>query len=94
MTTVDNSSVDDHGQDRVRDLACVPSPLEEPIQADTQTPALSLPEVTSRSVLRKSTIYALMRDGRFPHCKISARGVRWLEHEIEQFLRGPNDDRG
>ena len=97
MTTVDDLSVDSHDldHDRDRDLASVPSPIEEPIEADTQTPGLRLPEVMSRSALRKSTIYALMKDGRFPrNRRISARAVCWLEHEIEEFPRGPDDNRG
>jgi prophage regulatory protein len=56
---------------------------------------LRLPEVMSRSALRKSTIYALMKRGRFPrNRKISTRAVGWVEHEIEEFLRGSHDYRG
>jgi prophage regulatory protein len=95
MTTVDNSAVDGHDHDQDCDLASVPSPSEELIQADTLTAVLRLSEVMSRSHLRKSTIYALMKDGRFPrNRKISARAVGWLEHEIEEFLRGTDDNRG
>ena len=48
---------------------------------------LTRTEVESRVGLTKTTIYRLMRAGRFPEpLKISTRAVRWSAFEIEAWL--------
>ena len=48
---------------------------------------LTRTEVESRVGLTKTTIYRLMRGGRFPEpLKISTRAVRWSASEIEAWL--------
>ena len=48
---------------------------------------LTRTEVESRVGLTKTTIYRLMRAGRFPEpLKISTRAVRWSASEIEAWL--------
>jgi prophage regulatory protein len=49
---------------------------------------LRRPDVTSRTGLSRSTIYALMERGTFPkQVKLGSRAVGWLESEIEDWLR-------
>ena len=44
-------------------------------------------DVEARCGLDRSTIYRLMRKGRFPvPLKIGGRNVRWLSSEIEAYL--------
>ena len=51
---------------------------------------LTRTEVESRVGLTKTTIYRLMRAGRFPEpLKISTRAVRWSASEIEGLARRP-----
>ncbi len=48
---------------------------------------LRLPAVKARTGLSRSTIYAYMRDGRFPQpVAISERCVAWIESEIDAWI--------
>ena len=44
-------------------------------------------QVQARTGLGKSSVYALMAEGKFPKSiKISARAVGWLESDIDDFI--------
>lgn len=46
-----------------------------------------LPEVMQRTGLSRSSVYARMKDGRFPeHRLLGARTAVWVESELEQWL--------
>lgn len=48
---------------------------------------LTRPEVETRCGIARSTIYRLMRAGRFPEpVNVGQRAVRWPEHELEKWL--------
>ena len=48
---------------------------------------LKLPAVIQRTGLSRTTIYALIAQGRFPkQINISERSVGWVAAEIEQWL--------
>ena len=50
---------------------------------------LTLHEVQDKCRLSRSTIYRLMREGRFPlPIRVGPRAVRWLESEIDEYLAG------
>ena len=55
---------------------------------DTMTTRiLRLPDVKTRTGLSRSTIYALIKNKRFPECiNLGARSVGWLESEIEAWI--------
>ena len=45
------------------------------------------PDVESITGLSRSSIYAKMENGTFPHAiKLSERSVGWLEHEVQEWL--------
>lgn len=49
---------------------------------------LRLPDVEAATGIRKSTIYALMRQGKFPACvQVTPRCVAWPESRILQFVQ-------
>jgi prophage regulatory protein len=49
---------------------------------------LRLPEVESSTGLKKSTIYLLMKRGKFPRCvQLTARCVAWPESQVLQFVQ-------
>ena len=51
------------------------------------TTILRLPNVKSRTGLSRSTIYALIKDKRFPkYINLGARSVGWLESEVEGWI--------
>ena len=51
------------------------------------TTILRLPNVKNRTGLSRSTIYALIKDKRFPKCiNLGARSVGWLENEIDEWI--------
>lgn len=55
----------------------------------TKIQFLRLPDVIKMVGLKKSTIYSMMLAGTFPRARhISRRAVGWLEHEIQEFIRG------
>ena len=44
-------------------------------------------EVLARVALSRSSLYGLMKSGKFPKSiKISARAVGWLESDIDSFI--------
>ncbi|MCL6555002.1 MAG: AlpA family transcriptional regulator [Burkholderiales bacterium] len=52
-----------------------------------QTVILRLPELRKRIGLSRSSIYALVRQGKFPRpISLSARAVGWSLAEVEQWL--------
>lgn len=57
-------------------------------QSSQSKPALlRLDDVKARTGLSRSTLYAYMREGRFPSSvTISTRCVAWVESEIEQWI--------
>jgi|PersoiStandDraft_1058852.scaffolds.fasta_scaffold09614_4 prophage regulatory protein len=49
---------------------------------------LRLPEVEAVTGCKKSTIYKLMKDGRFPPCRrITARMAAWPESAVLQWVQ-------
>lgn len=48
---------------------------------------LTLQEIIDKCRLCRSTIYRLMRAGRFPEpIRVGMRSVRWQESEIDEYL--------
>ena len=48
---------------------------------------LALPRVMDRTGLSRSTIYAMIRDHRFPApIKVGTRAIRWRTSTIEQWI--------
>jgi len=48
---------------------------------------LRLPEVESRTGLKRRRIYQLEAAGKFPkHVKVSDRATAWMEHEIDSYI--------
>ncbi len=48
---------------------------------------LRLPDVERQTGLKRSRIYELERDGKFPvRVPISERATGWLEHEIQAYI--------
>ena len=49
---------------------------------------LTVPEVTARTGLCRSTLWKLERDGAFPaRRRLTASRIAWLESEIDEWLR-------
>jgi prophage regulatory protein len=49
--------------------------------------SLRLPQVVVMTGLKKTTIYALQKAGRFPHSvPLTTTAVGWLEAEVEDWL--------
>lgn len=54
---------------------------------NTTTHILRMPNVKSRTGLSRSTIYAMIKDNRFPkYISLGARSVGWLESEIDAWI--------
>lgn len=48
---------------------------------------IKLKEVMAMTGLGRSSVYKFMNEGRFPgSVKLDKRGVRWVEHEIEEWM--------
>lgn len=48
---------------------------------------LRLPEVIKRVGLKRSAIYARMREGRFPKCRtLGTRCAVWIESEVDAWI--------
>lgn len=48
---------------------------------------IRLKEVISKTGLSRSTIYSLIKEGRFPpNVPIGSRSVAWVESEVEKYL--------
>ena len=53
---------------------------------------LRLPQVIKRTGLGRSTIYQLVKDGKFsPPIALSVRAVGWLESDVNAFLQSRVD---
>ena len=49
---------------------------------------LRIPSLTEKTGLGKSTIYQMVKDGRFPkQIKIGLRASGWLESEVDEWIR-------
>ena len=49
---------------------------------------LRLPDVEATTGCKKSTIYKLMKEGKFPPCvRLSARSVGWPESAVLQWVQ-------
>ena len=69
---------------------------ENAMERSTKPPTrlLGVSEVAARTGLSRSTIYDWSADGRFPRpVPLSARAKRWVEAEVEQWLRGRMEKR-
>lgn len=56
--------------------------------SDAPLRILRLAEVTAKVGLRKTQIYGLMKQGKFPKAvELTERCVGWLEHEVDAWLR-------
>ena len=56
---------------------------------------MSLKEVTARTTLSKTSVYELMKDGRFPkQVRLGNRSVAWVESEVEEFISEAINSRG
>jgi len=56
---------------------------------------LRLPEVTKRTGLSRSFVYAEIKDGRFPKpVKITKRTSAWIESEIDEWIERRIAERG
>ena len=54
---------------------------------DFKTSFIRLEQVKARTGLSRSTLYAYIRDGRFPApVSISERCVAWVEDEIDRWM--------
>jgi prophage regulatory protein len=54
---------------------------------EAKTSFIRLEQVKARTGLSRSTVYAYMRDGRFPSpVTISDRYVAWVENEIDAWI--------
>ena len=52
----------------------------------TQT-IIRLPQVKQRTGLSRSTIYALIKDGKFKTpISLGARAVGWLDSDVDEFI--------
>ncbi len=52
-----------------------------------QKTLLRRPDVEQRTGLKRSSIYALMKDGAFPQqVSLGSRAVAWVEEEIEVWI--------
>ncbi|UHQ19405.1 AlpA family transcriptional regulator [Lysobacter sp. KIS68-7] len=48
---------------------------------------LKLPQVTQRTSLSRSHVYALIAEGAFPkQVRLGSRAVGWLESEVDSFI--------
>lgn len=53
----------------------------------SQDRLLTLKDVQDKCRICRSTIYSLMREGRFPlPIRVGPRAVRWKESEIDEYL--------
>lgn len=57
----------------------------------TQSPSINrilrLPDVKVRTGLSRSSIYAFIKDGKFPqHIALGARSVGWYESEVDAWI--------
>jgi prophage regulatory protein len=54
---------------------------------DTSNRILRLPEVMEKTGVRRSSVYAWMKDGSFPkQIKMGMRASGWIEREIDEWI--------
>ena len=54
---------------------------------DASNKLLRLPEVMEKTGVRRSSVYAWMKDGSFPkQIKMSLRASGWIEREIDEWI--------
>ncbi|MBP9536229.1 MAG: helix-turn-helix domain-containing protein [Pseudoxanthomonas sp.] len=61
---------------------------------DAEPQALTIQEVCERTRLSRSTIYSLIKQGRFPRQLKSGRSSRWLRAELADWFVVRAQDRG
>jgi prophage regulatory protein len=62
------------------------------MQKTTDVTLLKMPDVASKTTLKRTLIYKLMRQGQFPkQLKFGARRVAWRLSEINEFIGGRRD---
>jgi len=60
---------------------------EQPNQMSNERCILRLPDVLRRTGYKRTHIYHLMREGKFPkNVRIGARAVGWDSREIDQWV--------
>ena len=65
---------------------------QAPVQRDR---LLRLPEVERISGIRKSTVYGLMAQGKFPRCvQVTPRCVAWAESSVHKWVQDRIADAG
>ncbi|MBZ9939471.1 AlpA family transcriptional regulator [Mesorhizobium sp. BR1-1-16] len=61
----------------------------KPYTTQPRASLIRLEQVKARTCLSRSTIYAYMREGRFPQpVTISDRCVAWIEDEVDAWIAG------
>lgn len=57
------------------------------VDMDTSNRILRLPEVMEKTGVRRSSVYAWMKDGSFPkQIKMGMRASGWIEREIDEWI--------
>jgi prophage regulatory protein len=50
---------------------------------------INLQRVTAKTTLGRSTLYAYMRDGKFPaSIRLGDRHIGWIEEEVDAWVKG------
>lgn len=62
-------------------------PPDIKIRTTTGTRLLSKPEILDRAGVSYQTIWAWMRDGKFPRSRVLGSKICWLESEVEQWMQ-------
>ena len=87
FTAVGACRTDRQWAPRQNDTSAAPPP--ETTHPLDPTRMLRLSQVMERTELRKTTIYKLQKEGRFPRAvPLTGHSVRWIESEVEQWLIG------
>ena len=59
---------------------------------DTPISVLKLPQVISRTGLKRSTVYSKIKEGAFPkQTNLGVRSVGWLADEVDQWIQSRID---
>jgi Predicted transcriptional regulator len=59
------------------------------VQTKQVSRLIGLKDVIARTSMSKTTIYELIKEGRFPsQVKLGCRSVAWVESEIDSFIEG------
>ncbi|MFZ4126139.1 MAG: AlpA family transcriptional regulator, partial [Rickettsiales bacterium] len=60
--------------------------IEPSLKDPAKDSILRLPDVKSRTGLSRSSIYAYIKDGKFPqHISLGERSVGWYESEVDAW---------